>query len=474
MLIPVIISGGAGARLWPVSRKQAPKPFMRVGDDSLLAATFKRAAALSEGKILTITAASQSFSTEDCFRTTDPNAAAASELLLEPMGRNTAGAIALAALAAVEHAPEAILLVMPADHLIQPQSAFVAAAHAARQVAEQDYLVTFGIAPTRPETGFGYLLRGAPIAGTAGFELQGFVEKPDLATAQQYLASGDYWWNGGMFCFRARALLAELATHDPQLLATCQQAHAHSERSGAQRRYQQSDFAAIRDISIDYAVMEKSKRVATVPAAFDWSDIGAWPAVAAAASADKADAHANVIEGECISVAGSRNNYVRSQRLVSLVGVSDLVVVETPDAVLVAHKDQAQQVKAVVDQLNANKDPRAELHTTVTRPWGSYTVLEDAADCKVKRLVVRPGQVLSLQLHHRRAEHWTVVQGIATVTIGETVQDLRAGQACYIPVNTKHRLENRTAQDIHLIEVQCGDYFGEDDIVRFEDRYGRR
>lgn len=473
MLAPVILSGGAGTRLWPVSRRAYPKPFMRMPDgETLLGKTLARALAVSDAgaPVLTVTGRDYQFITRDEYAKTAPGDTARFQYLLEPMGRNTAPAVVLAALVLAEqHGRDTVLLVLPADHLIADVDAFRGAVGAARALAEQDYLVTFGVVPTRPETGFGYIERGAAL-GTQGHVIERFVEKPDARTAKQYLASGDFLWNSGMFCFRAGALLDAAAATCPDVLDAARACHAQAKYAAPNVGFPAEAFLALPDISIDYAIMERAARRAIVPAAFDWNDIGSWLAISEQSSADGAG---NRASGHAVFV-DARDCYVQSSgRTIAAVGVSDLTIIETPDAVLVAHRDAAQDVKRVVDQLREKKHAAAEHHVTVHRPWGSYTVLEDADDCKVKRLVVKPGEVLSLQLHHRRSEHWTVVAGTAKVRVGDREFLLQRNESTYIPLNTMHRLENPTDQDIALIEVQCGDYFGEDDIVRFEDRYGR-
>lgn len=472
MLVPVILSGGAGSRLWPVSRRTWPKPFMQVGDEakSLLQLTFERARAVARpGTILTVT------NRDHYFLSRDALGAAASDVrvhfLLEPMGRNTAPAVALAALAVSRTLkPDAILLVLPADHLISDLDAFRGAVDRASQLARDHYLVTFGIVPTRPETGFGYIRVGAELP-RGGHLIDAFVEKPDRVVAEQYLASGHYLWNSGMFAFRADALLEAMRQHCPEVLSAAERVVEGLDWHDDALKLDAERFARLPDISLDYAVMERASRRAVLPASFDWNDIGSWKAIS---ELGQADASGNRSNGSTVLI-DSRNSYVQAApgRTVAIVGVDDLVVVDTADAVLIAHREHAQQVKQVTDALARSSHEAASVHRTVHRPWGSYTVLEDAPDCKVKRLVVNPGQILSLQMHHRRSEHWTVVQGSARVTIGDQVIDLERNQSVEIPVATRHRLENVTAAPIALIEVQCGDYFGEDDIVRFEDRYGR-
>ncbi|TDR48406.1 mannose-1-phosphate guanylyltransferase [Tahibacter aquaticus] len=474
MLIPVILSGGAGTRLWPVSRSAYPKPFMRLADgESLLYKTLDRAMAVADGgHVLTVTGRDYYFLTRDEYASHPHADLDKLPFLLEPAGRNTAPAILLAAQYAISHiSPDAVLLVLPADHLIRALDTFAADVRRARELAEDGWLATFGIPPTQPETGFGYIHVGAAIAGREGSEVAAFVEKPKRELAEAYLAGGEHLWNSGMFCFRADALLAAAAQTCPEVLAAAEACAAGAIAQESPVEYAREAFLAQPDISIDYAVMEKAARRAVVPAAFDWSDIGSWKAVSDLEA--ESDEHGNRVRGQAILVE-SANCYIQSdKRMVAAVGVNDLVIVDTDDAVLVAHRDRAQQVKLVVDRLRADKHEAAAFHQTVYRPWGSYTVLEDAQDCKVKRLVVKPGHVLSLQKHHRRSEHWTVVRGVATVRVGEKIFALHSNQSTYIPIDTLHRLENATTEDLHLIEVQCGDYFGEDDIVRLEDRYGR-
>ncbi len=472
IVLPVILSGGAGTRLWPASRKSYPKPFMPMPDgETLLAKTLRRALAVaSHGQTLTVTARELFFLTRDHYQRVPGSLAAEQHFLLEPVARNTAPAVLLAAHYARDvFGPDCILLILPADHLIDPVADFAADVQHAVALARNGYLVTFGIPPDHPETGFGYLQRGVPLP-PHGCRVAAFVEKPNLQRAQAYLEGGEHLWNAGMFCFSADTLLSVAAEVDAKLAGDCERCWASTDRVRAPIEFDGASFAALPGISIDYALMERASEVAMVPASFQWSDVGSWKAVS---EIGEPDSDGNRSSGRALMVA-SRNTFVQSSgRLVATVGVEDLVVIDTGDAVLVSHREQAQQVREVVERLSASNDELASVHSVVHRPWGSYEVLQDADDCKVKRLIVKPGQVLSLQLHHRRSEHWTVVQGVARVTIGEREFDLPAGEACYIPVETRHRLANSGTADVHVIEVQCGDYFGEDDIVRFEDRYGR-
>ena len=474
MIVPVILSGGAGTRLWPVSRSAYPKPFMRMADGrSLLYKTLDRALRLADGgTVLTVTGRDYYFLTRDEYATHADADLDRLPFLLEPIGRNTAPAILLAALYVLDQcASDATLLILPSDHLIRDVDAFAADVQRAAKIAADGWLVTFGIQPSAPETGFGYIRMGAAVAGSEGREVAAFVEKPDQATAESYLLSGDYTWNSGMFCFRADALIAAAQKACPDVLAAARACHASESGQASPVEFSREAFIAQPDISIDYAIMERAERVAVVPAKFDWSDIGSWKAISEIEV--ETDAAGNRVQGDAV-VVESRNCYIQSDaRMVAVVGVENLIIIDTGDAVLVADRDRAQQVKTVVERLRESNHPAAALHNTVHRPWGSYTILEDREDCKVKRLTVKPGHVLSLQLHNRRSEHWTVVDGTAKVRIGEREFLLNANESAYIPMNTVHRLENPGQRDIHLIEVQCGDYFGEDDIVRLEDRYGR-
>lgn len=473
MLIPVILSGGAGTRLWPVSRQAYPKPFMALADgETLLDKTLLRALRVSGpgAPILTVTGRDYYFLTRDAYARHPAAGARDLPFLLEPVGRNTAPAVLAAALCLLRsHGDDATLLVLPADHLIRDLDAFARAVEQAQALSAAGHLVTFGIPPTHPETGYGYIRRGAPLGD--GYVVDAFVEKPDSATAAGYLADGLHYWNSGMFCFTARALVDAAREVAPALLDGVEACMAKLDPGTQPTELPVEAFSALPDISIDYAIMEKASRRAVVPGSFDWSDIGSWKAVS---ELDEADASGNRVRGNAI-VIDSEDCYVQSERrMVAVVGVKDLVIVDTDDAVLVSDRDHAQQVKRVVEQLRADRHEAATFHQTVHRPWGSYTVLEDAPDCKVKRLVVKPGQVLSLQMHHRRSEHWTVVHGTAKVRVGDEEFLLERNESTYIPMETLHRLENPTGEDIALIEVQCGDYFGEDDIVRLEDVYGRR
>lgn len=474
MLIPVILSGGAGTRLWPVSREAHPKPFIVLPDgQSLMQKALLRAAGLKPKSILTITNRDYFFITRDAYAEMALAPGIALDYLLEPVGRNTAPAIAAGALRLREQfGDDAIMLVLPSDHLIRDFSAFAEAVQAAVKLADQGYLVTFGIAPTGPETGFGYIEADqARKLGGEGLAVRRFVEKPTREKAEEYLASGRYYWNSGMFCFRAGEFLKELARSAPDVSDAVLAAWQATPREQAPVALDPAAFARIADISIDYAVMEKAERVAVVPGRFDWSDIGSWQALAELVPPD---AEGNRVEGDAVLV-DSRDCFVRSEdRLVATVGVRNLLVVDTPDALLIADRSRAQDVKTVVQRLKANGHECASLHRTVHRPWGTYTVLEEGPRFKIKRIVVKPGASLSLQYHHRRSEHWVVVSGSAKIVNGEREIILVADQSSYIPAGTAHRLANPGTVDCVMIEVQSGDYLGEDDIVRLEDTYGRK
>ena len=470
MLIPVILSGGAGTRLWPVSRKAHPKPFMRLADgQSLAASTVERALSVADQPVtLTVTGRDYYFLTRDLYQEAAPEAE--HHFLLEPEGRNTAPAIAAAALWVRDrYGPEACLLVLPADHLVRDLAAFRQAVADAAQLAGDGWLVCLGVQPTHAETGFGYIRSGEDLAG-GGRQIEAFIEKPDADSARRYFESGDYLWNGGMFCFRADRILEALAEQAGDIMESVQRAWDESDTGAEPTELNPEAFARTRSDSIDFAVMERAQRRAVVPVDCGWSDIGTWAAIS---ELYETDALGNQVQGHAVLV-DSRNTFVQGDaRLVAAVGVQDLVIVDTGDAVLVANRTRAQEVKAVVEELTRQDHESAVYHRTVHRPWGSYTVLEDAADCKVKRLVVRPGGVLSLQRHQHRSEHWTVVSGTARVRLGDEQLDLGANETVQISAGTLHRLENPGTEDVHIIEVQTGSYFGEDDIERLEDVYGR-
>ncbi|OOG37421.1 mannose-1-phosphate guanylyltransferase/mannose-6-phosphate isomerase [Rhodanobacter sp. C05] len=469
MLIPLILSGGSGTRLWPVSRRNLPKQFLELaGKGTLFQQTIARTRQLP-GVAAPIVVASEDHRFLAADQLLEAGVVGAT-IVLEPLARNTAPAIALGALQALQRDADAMLLVLPADHLIGDTTAFVEGVRQALPLAEQDWLVTFGIRPDRPETGFGYIRRAEAIHGN-GYRVEQFVEKPDLATAESYLANGSYDWNSGMFLFKAARYLEELAAHAPEMLAAVHAAHAKTSADLDFVRIDHEAFAQVPDNSIDYAVMEKTRRAAVIPVSCAWSDIGSWSALWL--TGDK-DAKGNLREGDTMAV-NTRNSLLRShdRHLLATVGVDDLIVVTTPDATLVAHRDAAQDVKKIVEQLKAAGRSEHSLHRVVHRPWGSYDSLEAGERFQVKRIQVKPGASLSLQKHHHRAEHWIVVSGTAEVTCDDKVFLLGENQSTYIPLGSKHRLRNPGKVALELIEVQSGSYLGEDDIVRFDDVYGR-
>jgi mannose-1-phosphate guanylyltransferase / mannose-6-phosphate isomerase len=465
-LQPVLLSGGSGTRLWPLSREGYPKQFLPlVGDETMLQATWRRVADIAGAAPIVVANEDHRFLVAEQLRQVG---APKPDILLEPMGRNTAPAIALAALQAMHAGEDPLLLVLPSDHVVADADAFRNAVREAAAAAEAGALVTFGILPSAPETGFGYI--EAEHAGSDGVrKVRRFVEKPDGATAQRYLDSGGYYWNSGMFLFRASVLLAELERFRPEIVAACRDAFAAAKRDGDFIRVDREAFARCPSDSIDYAVMENTDAAMVLPVDIGWNDIGSWSALWDVAARDEAG---NAHHGDVIAV-DSRNSYAYARRLVALVGVDDLVVVETDDAVLVARKDRVQQVKDVVSQLKAAQRTQAALHREVHRPWGSYDSIDVGDGFQVKRIKVKPGAALSLQSHDQRAEHWIVVRGTARVTRNNDVFELFANQSTYIPIGAKHRLENPGSEMLELIEVQSGAYLGEDDIVRYEDVYGR-
>lgn len=467
-LITVVLSGGAGTRLWPASRESHPKPFMKLADgETLIEKTYARAKAL-DSEVLTVTNRDYFFMSRD----EKERVGASGSFLLEPFGRNTAPAIAMAAkMIAMTKGSETTILVLAADHLIADQTRFASAVVEASRLAAQDYLVTFGIVPTAPETGFGYIEQGESL-GSAN-KVARFVEKPDLQMAQGYLSSGKFLWNSGMFCFKAGVFLTELARHAPEVSKAADACWSAMQPLNNSRMVEipAELFKGAPDISIDYAVMEKSDKVAVVPSDFGWSDIGSWNAIR---DLVQPDANLNRALGDAIFV-DSKNTYVQAEdRLVATIGINDLVIIDTADALLVAHSDKSQDVKKVVARLKSEGHGTFKLHRTVVRPWGTYTVLEEAPGFKIKRIEVKPGASLSLQMHHHRSEHWVVVNGKAKITNGDNEILIQANESTYIPAGQKHRLENPGINTCVMIEVQCGVYLGEDDIVRFEDTYGRK
>lgn len=474
-LIPVILSGGVGSRLWPISRESHPKPFITLPDgDSLLIKTLRRACALENVvEILTVTQHELFFKTEDEYQK-EPSLNVPCHYLLEPVGRNTTAAIAAAALSvAARYGQEAQILVLPADHLIPEQAQFVQQVAQAQQIAAQGRHVTFGIRPSAAETGFGYIKADLDHPIVSGFKVAEFIEKPSLERAQQLLNSGQYYWNSGLFCFNVGALLQDLAQHATALLRHVEQAlqlAADSALSSQVTKLNAQHFALADNLSIDYALMEKSELVAVLPCELSWQDLGSWSALSALLPSDEAG---NRLLGEVL-LHDASNNYVQSEaRVAALVGVQDLIVVDTADALLITHQSSSQGVKEIVSMLKARGHSAYQQHRTGNRPWGSFCVLEEGDGFKIKRIVVKPGASLSLQLHHHRSEHWVVVSGTARVVNDDQVLLLATNESTFIRAGHRHRLENPGAVDLVLIEVQSGSYLGEDDIVRFEDRYGR-
>ncbi|WP_159015448.1 mannose-1-phosphate guanylyltransferase/mannose-6-phosphate isomerase [Cognatiluteimonas profundi] len=462
---PVLLSGGSGTRLWPLSRELYPKQFLPLGgDDTMLQATWQRVAPIATAAPIVVANEEHRFLVAEQLRQIGAPTPA---IVLEPIGRNTAPAIAAAAMQAMAEGNDPLLLVLPSDHVIRDADAFREAVAAAIPAARQGALVTFGILPTAPETGFGYIQAAA--GDDRIRQVARFVEKPDEATAKTYLEAGGYYWNSGMFLFRASRYLEQLERFRPDVAAATRKAFDQAIVDGDFIRLDREAFAACPADSIDYAVMERTDAAMVLPVDIGWSDLGSWSALWDVAIRD---ADGNAAFGDVIAV-DSRNSYVHARRLVALVGVDDLVVVETDDAVLVARKDRVQQVKDVVTQLKDGGRSQAALHREVHRPWGSYDSVDVGARFQVKRIKVKPGARLSLQSHTRRAEHWIVVSGTARVTRNDEVFDLQADQSTYIPLGARHRLENPGPQMLELIEVQSGDYLGEDDIVRYDDVYGR-
>ena len=468
MLFPIIMAGGSGSRLWPLSRQLNPKQFLPLADAdfSMLQATIQRLAGLGAALPRLICNEQHRFLAAEQLRLLGLEKAG---ILLEPVGRNTAPAIALAALQACSEAEDPILLVLAADHLIKDVEAFQTCIQTALPLAQDGKLVTFGIVPTHAETGYGYIEQGIDV-GVGGFKVSRFVEKPDLVTAQEYLANGSYFWNSGMFMFRASRYLEELETYRPDILAACRAALAGGSQDLHFTRVDEAAFAACPDDSVDYAVMEKTADAVMVPLDAGWSDIGSWTALWDVSDKDQ---QGNVFKGDVLNQQ-SRNTYVHADsRLVATVGLDDLVIVETKDAVLVAHKDHVQDVKKIVEQLKNGSRTEHINHREVYRPWGLYDSVDNGHRYQVKRITVKPGAKLSVQMHHHRAEHWIVVSGTAKVTNGEKTYLVCENESTYIPIGQIHALENPGVIPLELIEVQSGSYLGEDDIVRFEDKYGR-
>jgi mannose-1-phosphate guanylyltransferase/mannose-6-phosphate isomerase len=470
-IYPVILSGGSGSRLWPLSRALYPKQLLPLaGERTMLQETVIRVAdAARFGAPLIVCNDAHRFIVAEQLRAIaiDPTA-----IVLEPVARNTAPAVATAALMVMRENPAGLMMVLPSDHVITDRRAFLKTVGIGRRAAEAGALVTFGIAPTGPETGYGYVEQGEPWPAVKGaFRVARFVEKPDLKTAKRYLAQGTYAWNSGMFLFRAERFLEELARFEPDMIAACRAAVKQGKADLDFFRLDEAAFAEARSVSIDYAVMEKTDAAAVVPADMGWSDVGAWSALWQLGGKDEAG---NVVIGDVVA-EDAHGSYMRTDGpMIAALGVENLVVVATDDTVLVAPKDRVQDVRKITEQLARAGRPELESHSVVHRPWGSYQTVDGADGFQVKRIVVKPGARLSLQKHARRAEHWVIVRGTARVTRGKDVFDLKANESTYIPLGEVHRLENPGDEPLYLIEVQSGDYLGEDDIVRLEDTYGRK
>ncbi|KVA43199.1 mannose-1-phosphate guanylyltransferase/mannose-6-phosphate isomerase [Burkholderia cepacia] len=470
-ICPVILCGGSGTRLWPMSRGGYPKQYLKLtSDNSLVQQTALRLRNIPGASApIIVTNNDQRFLVAEQLRQVNITP---STIVLEPVGRNTAPAIAIAALLAMHDSPDALLLVLPSDHIIINEPAFIAAANEAKMIAADQHLVTFGITPTEAHTGFGYIRRGTVIAdGKQVYKVDAFVEKPDASTAERFIANGNYYWNSGMFMLKASTYIEELHRHAPEIARHAEIAFASAKRDNDFLRLDADAFAAVPNVSIDYAVMEKTERAAVVTAAdLGWNDIGSWSALAEIADADE---NGNTLIGDTFTDA-VENSYIRAEhRMVAAIGLDNIVIVETADAVLVAHRDKAQDVKKIVEWLNESGRHESVTHRRVVRPWGSYEGIDQGDRFQVKRIIVNPGAQLSLQMHHHRAEHWIVVKGTAMVTNGAKEIILTENQSTYIPLGETHRLRNPGKIPLELIEVQSGAYLGEDDIVRFEDTYGR-
>lgn len=467
MILPIIMAGGSGSRLWPLSRQMFPKQFLTLhGESSMLQATAERLSGIEHSPPIVICNEEHRFSVAEQFRL---NNISNSGIILEPVGRNTAPAIALAALQALKSGQDPLLLILAADHVINDEEAFINSVKRARVHAESGKLVTFGIVPTAPETGYGYIKRGQE-QKYSGYAVEEFVEKPDRATAESYLATGDFYWNSGMFLFKASRYLAELKEHRPDIFAACELAMASTISDADFIRVDKVAFEACPDDSVDYAVMEKTTDAVVVPMDCGWSDVGSWSALWEISEKDKSG---NAFKGDVMDI-DTKNSFVYAQnKLVVVIGLEDVAVVETKDAILISKLSEVQKVKNIVKRLKSENRGEFKNHREVYRPWGAYDSIDNGERFQVKRITVKPGAKLSVQMHHHRAEHWIVVSGTAKVTNGSKEILLTENQSTYIPVGVIHALENPGKLPLELIEVQSGSYLGEDDIVRFEDKYGR-
>ncbi len=461
----MILAGGSGTRLWPLSRRTQPKQFLQnFQGESLLRKAVRRALAIADPeRIVIVTNREYEFQVRNHVR--EENPVLMKQIVLEPAPRNTAPAIALGLRWLLEQAGMDLsepCMVMASDHLIEPLSAFRETVETAEHLANEGYVVTFGIVPTRPETGYGYIRREERVLlnGLSGYGVAAFVEKPDLKTARKYLDAGTYLWNSGMFAFSGERFVRELNLYLPEVASAFEKGYPAMLEV----------FTELPSVSVDYGIMEKTKHAAVVPATFSWSDVGSWDSFYEVLGKD---AESNVVTGDVLPVDTRNSLILGNKRLIATVGLDKMMIVETPDAILVARQGDAQKVKTVVEALQAEERREVDEHVTIDRPWGSYTVLDEKPGNKIKRIVVHPGEKLSLQLHHHRSEHWVVTRGTARVTVGDQVMEISVNESIFVPKETRHRLENPGKEPLEIVEVQVGDYVGEDDIIRFDDVYGR-
>ncbi len=473
-LYGVILAGGSGTRFWPLSRERFPKQLLRIiGEETLIQQTVRRLLrSMGAERIVVVTNDHQADSIK--LQLAEWKEAISDNIICEPEGRNTAPAIGLAALQLLRRDPEAVMVVLPADHVIAQPAKFQQAVRLGEQLAKAGNLVTFGIQPSRPETGYGYIQpqrrsRVGSRGKMTGYRVARFVEKPNMTTAQRYVKSGNFFWNSGIFMWKASVVMDELEAQKPALAKGLRRIEKMID-AGAGKADIAKQYHRLESVSIDHGVMEHSSQAAVIPVDFGWSDVGSWGSLEEVASLDQSG---NVVNGNIMDIGSTNSVLFADRRMVATIGLSDMVVVDTPDATLVCPKSRAQDVKQVVQELKRRHAPEHLEHLTVMRPWGAYTVLEESPGYKVKRITVTPGRRLSLQLHHKRSEHWVVIRGKARVTCGDEVYDLHAGQSTGIPVETPHRLENPGSDVLEIIEVQNGAYLGEDDIVRFQDDFGR-